>query len=215
MKDINKVHDLTGNKYGMLTVIEIEPTNTRRTYWKCLCECGNYKTVRSDSLLGGLIRSCGCLKKQQDRINLTANHSHKMSRTRLYHIWQSMKKRCLNPNSQDYPRYGGRGITICEDWQNSFSNFMKWANESGYSEELTIDRIDYDGNYEPCNCRWATAKQQSNNRRSNHLVTIGGETMNVTQWCEKYHIKMSVLKGRMRRNPQKPIEDIISELIPR
>lgn len=215
MKDINKVHDLTGQKFGLLKVLGLEETNTRKTYWKCLCECGNIKTVRSDSLQCGAIKSCGCIKKQQDRINLTANHSHKMSGTRLYHIWQNMKSRCSNPNNQDYQRYGGRGIAVCKEWENSFSEFMKWANKNGYSETLSIDRIDYNGNYEPNNCRWATPKQQSNNRSSNHLVTIGKETMNISQWCEKYGIKLSVIKGKIRRNPKKPIEDIISELIPR
>lgn len=215
MKDINKVHDLTGQKFGLLKVLGLEETNTRKTYWKCLCECGNIKTVRSDSLQCGAIRSCGCIKKQQDRINLTANHSHKMSKTRLYHIWQNMKSRCSNPNNQDYQRYGGRGIAVCKEWENSFSEFMKWANKSGYSETLSIDRIDFNGNYEPNNCRWATPKQQSNNRSSNHLVTIGKETMNISQWCEKYGIKLSVIRGKIRRNPKKPIEDIISELIPR
>lgn len=215
MKDINKVHDLTGQKFGLLTVLGLEETNTRKTYWKCLCECGNIKTVRSDSLQCGAIKSCGCIKKQQDRINLTANHSHKMSKTRLYHIWQGMKSRCSNPNNPDYQRYGGRGITVCKEWKNSFSEFMKWANKSGYSETLSIDRIDYNGNYEPNNCRWATPKQQSNNRSSNHLVTIGNETMTISQWCEKYGIKLSVIKGKIRNNPKKPIEDIISELIPR
>lgn len=215
MKDINKVHDLTNQKFGLLTVVELEITNSRKTYWKCLCECGNYKTARSDSLICGAIRSCGCMKKQQDRVNLTANHSHKMSGTRLYHIWVGMKGRCSNPNNQDYKRYGGRGITVCKEWVDSFANFMEWANKHGYSKKLTLDRIDYNGNYEPDNCRWATPKEQSNNRSSNRMVTIGDETMNVTQWCEKFGIKVSRVRDKIRKKPNKPVADIISELIPR
>lgn len=215
MKDISKTHNLTGLKFGKLTVIGIEQTLTRKTYWKCMCECGNYKIVRSDSLICGTVKSCGCLKKQQDRINLTANHSHKMSRTRLYHTWINMKSRCYNKNNKCYDIYGERGITVCDEWINSFESFKNWAAENGYSESLTLDRIDTNGNYEPDNCRWATPKEQANNRRTNHLITIDGTTKNLTQWCEYLGVKVTAVKDRARRHPNEKVEEIISKLIPR
>ena len=116
-------NDLTGQRFGRLTVIGVDDRNTRKTYFYCQCDCGNVKSVRSDSLISGAIRSCGCMKKEQDRINLEANHKHKMSHTRLYDIWQGMKKRCYNPHDARYHRYGGRGIMVCDEWKENFIAF--------------------------------------------------------------------------------------------
>ena len=115
MKNINKIVDLTGEKFGRLTVIGLDDKPGKKTYWICQCECGNIKSVRSDSLKRGTIKSCGCLKKEQDQTNLTANHSHKMSGTRIYEIWQGIKGRCYNEHDTRYHRYGGRGIMVCDE----------------------------------------------------------------------------------------------------
>lgn len=178
--------DKTGERYGRLTVVSLsEKRSGRKTYWLCKCDCGNYKEVRSDCL--GSVNSCGCLKKEQDSKNLTKHHRHKLSGTRLYREWQGMKRRCLNANDNRYSDYGGRGIKICNEWLVA-DNFFEWALNSGYSDELTIDRIDVNGNYEPSNCRWATIKEQSNNRRSNVLFTHRGKTQTLTQWAEEFGI---------------------------
>lgn len=210
MKNKNRIHDLTGNKYGLLTVIGLDDTKTRKTYWVCQCDCGNIKTVRSDSLLCGAIKSCGCLKKKQDRINLAKNHSHKMSGTRIYAIWQGMKSRCNNPHDTKYHRYGGRGIKVCQSWSDSFEAFYKWAVESGYSEELTIDRIDNDSNYEPNNCKWSTNREQCRNRSTNVNITIGNSKRTLTEWCEIFGLDSKVIFARYERNGFQSIDKLFN-----
>ena len=111
----NVKNDLIGRRFGRLVVVGIDDRGVRRTYYFCQCDCGNTKSVRSDGLLSGAVQSCGCMKREQDRENLTANHKHKMSHTRPYEIWQGMKKRCYNPHDARYDRYGGRGITVCDE----------------------------------------------------------------------------------------------------
>ena len=119
-------------------------------------------------------------------------------RDKLYNIWRGMRKRCYCPTYYAYPQYGGRGIGICEEWR-SFESFYKWALENGYSPSLSIDRIDNNGNYEPCNCRWATWKEQGNNRRTTVLVTYNGKTQSVTMWAEEIGIPRETLRGRLNR----------------
>ena len=138
------VNDLTGKRFGRLTVIGVEDNGKRKTYYACQCDCGNVKVIRADALVSGCTVSCGCKKREQDRLNLTANHSHKMSGTRLYNIWSGLKGRCNNPNDPRYDRYGGRGISVCDEWNTSFQSFYDWAINNEYSEDLTIDRIDND-----------------------------------------------------------------------
>jgi hypothetical protein len=200
MKGSKNIKDLTGQRFGRLTVIGLHPTETRKTYWACQCDCGNAKVVRSDSLQSGAIRSCGCLKKEQDRENLEANHSHKMSGTRIYGIWQGMKGRCYNPHDARYDRYGGRGITVCNEWKDSFEAFYEWTMANGYSENLTIDRKDNDKGYSPLNCRWATSKEQSNNRSTNISITIGNATKSLTEWCEIFDLDFKTVVSRYNRN---------------
>lgn len=132
---------------------------------------------------------------------------HGMSHSRLYQIWNSMKQRCSNPKAISYPRYGKRGITVCDDWKNSFVVFKDWALSNGYSDEKSIDRIDSNGNYEPSNCRWATNKEQQNNTSYTKLYTYNGETLSIMQWAEKTGIHPNMLYKRLSRGWS--IEDAI------
>ena len=140
------------------------------------------------------------MKKEQDRINLEANHSHKQSGTRLYQIWQGMKGRCYNPHDTRYDRYGGRGIIVCDEWRENFQAFYDWAVQNGYDETLTIDRIDNDGNYCPDNCRWSSKEEQARNRSSNINITIGNATKTLTEWCEIFQVDYKMVVARYKRN---------------
>lgn len=211
MKNTGRIVDLTGKKFGRLTVIGLDDKPGHKTYWICQCECGNMKSVRSDSLKQGAIKSCGCLKKEQDRTNLTANHSHKMSGTRIYEIWQGIKGRCYNKHDARYDRYGGRGITVCDEWRDDFEAFYNWSLDNGYSEDLTIDRIDNDKNYCPQNCKWASAKEQSNNRSTNINITIGNSTRTLTQWCEIFELDPKTIFARYSRNGYISIDDLFNK----
>lgn len=206
MKDKSKVHDLTGQKFGLLTVIGLAETDTRKTYWVCKCDCGNMKTVRSDSLLCGAIKSCGCIKRKQDEVNLTKNHRHKMSGTRIYQEWQGMKGRCYNKGYARYANWGGRGIEVCEQWRNSFENFYAWAMANGYQDDLTIDRIDNNGDYCTGNCRWVSQQEQSRNRRSNINITIGNSTRTLIEWCEIFQVDYAKVNARYHRNKNATID---------
>lgn len=124
-------------------------------------------------------------------------HWHGASKTRLYSIWTAMKRRCMNPNCADFQNYGGRGIGICNDWINSYEEFSDWAYKNGYSNALTIDRIDVNGNYEPMNCRWVSKPFQSNNRRSNKLLTYNGKTQNLKKWAEDTGISRNTISSRL------------------
>jgi hypothetical protein len=216
MKDMGKVKDLTGKKFGRLTVIGLAETSTRKTYWICQCDCGNLKRVRSDSLQAGLIRSCGCLKKEQDETNLNKseakkkfNHAgFKVGTTRLYSKWQGIKARCNNPNNSHFYAYGGRGIKMCEEWENDFLKFYEWSMKNGYREELTIDRIDNDGNYSPDNCRWTDNITQCNNRRSNIKIKIGNAEKTLTQWCRIFELDYVTILGRYHRHENISLDEL-------
>ena len=188
-----------GKKYDMLTVLEDmgqQPTKEgkrNRRFYLCRCDCGKVLPIRSDQL--GNIHSCGCIKKITSARNAEQNHKHKQSGTRLYGIWQGMLGRCRNPNDASYARYGGRGITVCDEWKSDFKAFMDWALANGYDEHLTIDRIDNDGNYCPENCRWATIRQQARNRSSNLLL----DGVHVSDAAYIFEMSVSAMSDRYKR----------------
>lgn len=191
-----KLVDLTGHQYGRLKVIKKEGKDKwGGTLWLCKCECGNEKIISSGHLKSGASQSCGCLRIDRTKQALT---KHKMCDSRLYRAWHHMKNRCHNPDVDGYNNYGGRGIKVCEEWQD-FVPFKEWALANGYDDTLTLDRIDVNGNYEPSNCRWVSIKVQANNKRNNHLVTYKGMTKTISQWAEEYGIKYGTLLARLTR----------------
>lgn len=158
------MNDIAGKKFNRLTAIECIGTNkNREKLWKCQCECGCFVVIRYSALSCGLTKSCGCLQKERVA---QANTKHGMNNTRIYKIWEDMHNRCHCKSYHGYKHYGGRGITICQEWESDFRAFYDWAMANGYRDDLSIDRIDNDKGYEPSNCRWATQKQQLKNRRN-------------------------------------------------
>ena len=193
--------DLSGEKFGKITVLErIKKENSKRTFFKCLCDCGKEKIFQSSDLLRGKIKSCGCWKAEHMKKLGKEHITHGMTDSRLYHIWRGLRTRCNFYKSKDYINYGGRGITVCEEWEKDFMSFYNWAMSNGYRDDLTIDRIDVNGNYCPENCRWADIATQSRNKRNTVNITINGETKCSTEWerilgiCRRT-IKKRYLKG--------------------
>lgn len=172
---MGKLIDLTGQKYGRLTVVERagKTVHGEHAKWICQCECGSVTTVIGKNLRIGTTTSCGCVHKEHMSQVGRANRTHGKSRTRLYKVWCGMTGRCYDPSKPYYKWYGGRGIKVCDEWRNDFQSFYDWAMANGYDPnalhgECTIDRIDSDGNYEPSNCRWVSMAEQSRNKRSNN-----------------------------------------------
>lgn len=188
--------DLTGQRFGKLIAIRcVGTTKARQAIWRCKCDCGNEADIRSSCLRNGDTRSCGCLQRI---ISKEVNTKHGEAHSRLYSIWSAMKCRCDNPNNQAFEHYGARGIAVCDEWQ-EYTNFRDWAIANGYNDELSIDRIDVNGNYSPDNCRWITMKEQSNNRRSNHLISFDGETHTLKEWAVIKGLKYGTLSSRINR----------------
>lgn len=183
---------MIGIKYGKLTPTALMSGNIcRNRVWHCICDCGKETDAKETSLISGKKQSCGCLYSES-----SARKTHGETKTRLHKIWSGMIDRCNNPHCHDYNNYGGRGITIYKEWEN-YIFFRNWALSHDYSCDLTIERINVNGNYEPSNCRWATTKEQQNNRRNNHIIEYCGEAHNITEWSVILGINIGALKQRI------------------
>lgn len=190
-----QIEDLSGQRFGRYTVMcraesYVSKSGSSQSRWLCRCDCGNERIVFAQSLKSGKSRSCGCLQRDVAK-------THGWKNTRLYGIWHNMKWRCNNENAASYHNYGGRGISVCKAWE-QFEPFMEWALKNGYSDELSIDRIDNNGNYCPDNCRWVNAKEQANNRRTNNLITANGETLTISEWEKKSGLSRQLILWRLR-----------------
>ena len=187
--------DLTGQRFGRLVAIE-RATNSKsgKAKWLCKCDCGNETMVFSTSLVRGLSRSCGCLNREvtSDRFS-----THRLSKSRLHETWSGMKKRCYNSNSKSFAAYGGRGIEVCSEWRDDFQSFYNWAMSNGYADNLSIDRIDVNGNYCPENCRWVDKLTQANNCRTNHYLTFNSKTQSIAEWSRELGVSDSLIRQRL------------------
>lgn len=192
-------YDLTGQTFGRLKVIRFAGKSTDRQYlWECECSCENHThlIVKAGNLRSGNTKSCGCLHSEITA-KVHTKHGHRYDK--IYGVWKTMKARCYNSNAENYNRYGGRGITICDDWLNSFEMFYRWSIKNGYQEGLTIDRIDNNGNYEPNNCRWTDRIMQANNRQTNHKLVYKETTQNLSQWCKELNLPYNAIYNRIVR----------------
>lgn len=190
---MSKLKDITGQKFSMLTVVSrAENAKSGKAMWSCVCDCGRATIVSGSNLRNGSVKSCGCLLHKT-----SPTKTHGQSKTRLYRIWSAIKNRCKNTNVPSYKDYGARGITVCDEWACSFKEFEKWALESGYSDELTIERIDNDKGYCPENCTWITKGEQAGHRRSCIMIEYKGKTQNLMQWCKELGLYYPRVHDRM------------------
>lgn len=200
---------MIGKTFSKLTVIDkaenyISPSGAKMKRWLCKCECGNTTICTTAHLNSGHTKSCGCYVKETSRQN-GLKQKHGLKNTKIYRVWAQMKTRCYNPKHENFDCYGGRGITVCDEWKNDFQSFYDWAMSNGYKEGLTIDRIDVNGNYEPSNCRWITIKEQCQNKRNTLFVTYKGIRKTLVEWSVITGIKYQTLVYR-HKTGKKPEE---------
>lgn len=216
---MGKIKDMTNMRFERLTVIErapdrVQENGRRRIMWHCKCDCGNEVNVSGEDLRSGHTRSCGCIHSEQlaDR-----NRTHDHSQDRLYKVWNGIKKRCYNINSKDYKNYGGRGISVCEQWKFDYNVFREWAYNNGYDEnakhgQCTLDRIDVNGNYCPENCRWVDNKRQQRNKQNTLYLEYDGKLMTFADFCDNVPINRQVLyEAIFKKN--KNVGDVIKKYL--
>lgn len=195
-----KRNNLTGQRFGRLLVIEPVRANSHGTwYYRCKCDCGN-EIIKLGSTMTNH-SSCGCYAMERNR---ECHATHAKSKTRLFHVWMGMKQRCYNKRGHAYHNYGGRGITVCDEWKNDFVAFETWAVANGYDEnaekgKYSLDRIDVNGNYEPSNCRFISMSEQAGNKRNNVLVDYKGETKTIAEWARETGLTHSTIRARLLR----------------
>jgi hypothetical protein len=192
--------DLTGHKFGRLFIISFSHMQGKVSFWVCACSRGNIKIVRGGNLTSSTTRSCGCLKVEHVRKKMIAKIIiHGMATTRLYRIWHQMISRCYNKRNNRYKVYGARGITVCPAWRSNFLAFREWALSNSYKDDLQIDRRKNNEGYSPSNCRFVTAKQNSNNRRGSKLYVFRGRLLNQSDIAKEIGIHPSSFSERLRR----------------
>lgn len=205
-----KTEDITGMKFGRLTAIKFDHKEEDCRYcWLFKCDCGGEIIARKSDVMRGAVKFCKKCKYE----SVT---KHGQNGTRLYAVWNSMKQRCLNKNHKNYKDYGGRGITICDEWKNDFTKFYDWAMNSGYNinakyMQCTLDRINVNGNYEPINCRWITMKEQGENTRTAHLINYKGECHCLSEWARILNIGRKNLEYKLKKGLT--LEEIETEII--
>ena len=197
---MGKFQDLTGQRFGKLTVIEraenhVQPSGKQYVQWLCKCDCGNETIIRGANLKKGHTKSCGCLQKEKVT-------THGLKKSKLYVVWRDIKLRCFNPNSMGFKNYGAKGVVMCDEWKNDFKAFYDWSILNGYNPdakrgECTIDRIDNSKGYCSENCRWVNNLVQQNNKTNNRFLTYNGETHSVAEWSRKINMPSHILYARL------------------
>lgn len=190
--------DLTGQKFGRLTVIsETElRAHSGAIVWQCVCECGQSHQTTSVLLRAGQTKSCGCLFREVAAAKGRKKRTHGKTDSRAYASWVGMRQRCSNERNKKYPIYGGRGIVVCDRWAD-FANFLADMGEPGLG--MSLDRIDVNGNYELSNCRWATQREQQNNRRDNVIVDMWGVKLTMSEFCRTFNLNSDKVQQRLKR----------------
>ena len=187
--------DITGKRFGRYTVLRYAGNDKHGcALWDCRCDCGNVKTVVGSSLRKGVVISCGCYHR--DKVT-EMKTTHGQSKTRLFHVWQQMKRRCNNPHHKAYGYYGGKGIKLCHEWENDFQAFSAWARSNGYDDSLTIDRINPDKGYEPSNCKWSTRQEQQSHLSNCRIFEINGVSHPLNTWCKIYNKPHETVRKRL------------------
>lgn len=195
-----RMKNYDGIQFNNVTVLKRDHLDEKGKYWfLCRCGCGKEFQIRGSEI--GRIKSCGC---KTNEILSDKQKTHGESKTRLYGVWRRMIERCYRVKHKSYKDYGGRGITVCDEWKNSYEEFRKWSVQNGYDKnagymECTLDRIDVNGNYEPSNCRWISMKKQCNNKRNNNILSYNGETHTMSEWAEITGINVHTLWRRQKR----------------
>lgn len=191
------IKDHTNEKYGRLKVIQFVKRENRKSYWKCKCDCGKEIILPITYLTTGDTKSCGCLRKETSA--QTQRKKAYIKNHRLYSIWIDMKRRCYNKDRNNYKYYGARGVKVCKEWKKDFRNFQDWALKNGYKDTLTIDRIDYNKDYQPDNCRWTTIFEQNNNLSSNHRICYEEKKYpSMSSFCRKKKLNYNKFRQRIR-----------------
>ena len=186
-----------GKKFNNLLVLNIAGRNKyNRPLYECQCDCGNKIIVEATKVKNGATKSCGCLQRKVARKHL---ETHGLTNTRLYRIWNSMKARCYDCNNSRFYAYGEKGVAVCDEWKGDFQSFYDWAMSNGYSENLSIDRIDVNGNYEPSNCKWSTNIEQANNTTRNRYITYQGITMTVSEWARHFGFNYKYFHEKLKK----------------
>lgn len=197
---------IIGERFGILVVLEylglIDIGRQRSTLVKCRCDCGNIVNVSLSRIKQGYQKSCGCLLKNHQK-QFPNNYSpakHGYYHHELYHTWFGMIGRCYDDRVEAYSAYGKRGICVCDEWKHDYIIFYSWAIKNGYEKGLTLERKNNNGNYEPSNCKWATRREQANNRRTTHYVKLHGDSMSMADACRLLKLNYKIINQRVKRD---------------